>query len=75
MESHMTLTIALKKAITDSSVSLYRIAKDSGVDASTLSRFMSGERDLQLSTADKLAAFFSLEVAQRTKPARKRRPK
>jgi transcriptional regulator with XRE-family HTH domain len=68
------VTHALKRAIADSGLSLYQISKDTGVSASVLTRFMNGERDIQLSTADKLAEFFSLQISI-PKPTRKNRAK
>lgn len=51
-------------AATDSGVTLYRIAKDSGVSFTALSRFVSGERrDIRISTAEKLAAYFGLSLS------------
>ncbi len=48
--------------------SVYRVAKDSGVSQPVVQRFVSGERDLRLQTADRLAAFFGMEL---TRPQRK----
>ena len=53
---------ALHEAIDGSGLTMYRIAKDAGLDFSTLSRFCHGERDLKLESADKLAEYFNLEV-------------
>lgn len=71
----MTLTESLKRAIADSGLSHYRISKETGVDASVLDRFVSGERDITLSTADKLAAFFKIDVKLSKPPTRTRRRK
>lgn len=46
-------------------VSLYRIAKDSGVDYAALLRFTSGQRGLNLDSAAKLAEFLNLELRPR----------
>jgi len=43
-------------------MSLYALAKRSGVDKGQLSRFMAGERDFQLTTADKLCKALGLEL-------------
>jgi len=53
---------SLRQAIDRSGLTMYRIAKDAGLDFSTLSRFCHGERDLKLESADKLAEYFNLEV-------------
>jgi predicted transcriptional regulator len=56
-----TVTDQLRKAIAESGMTLYRVAKDSQVDHATLHRFMAGQ-DLRLSTVDKLAAYLGLEM-------------
>jgi plasmid maintenance system antidote protein VapI len=58
-----TLTDQLKAAIERSGLSIYAISKGSGVAQPVLSRFMAGERDIRMATADKLAAFFGLRLA------------
>ena len=56
---------ALRQAIRDSGLTLYRIAKDSGVDYSTLHRFMKGTRAIHMRAADKLAEYLGLELTRR----------
>lgn len=63
---------ALRRAIDESGLTMYRIAKDAGLDFSTLSRFCHGERGLRLESADKLAEYFNLEVRQPKKSKRKK---
>ena len=58
----------LRQAVLDSGLSVYRIAKDSGVPQSALQRFITGHRDLRLETASKLAAYFGMRL---TKPQSK----
>ena len=65
-------TDALHEAIDGSGLTMYRIAKDAGLDFSTLSRFCHGERSLKLESADKLADYFCLEVRQPKKAKRKK---
>ena len=55
------LSDALKKAIRKSEKSVYQIAREAGVSPIVISRFLSGERDIRLATADKLAE--TLELA------------
>ena len=57
-----TIAAELRRAIADSGETLYRVAKDSGVDYSTVYRFMSGKQTLTLDTADKLAAYLGLRL-------------
>ncbi len=45
----------LRRAIRDSGLTHYRLAKDSGVSATILDRFMSGERGISFVTAAKIA--------------------
>ena len=60
----MAISEQLREAIRNSGLSVYRIAKDSGVPQQTLQRFMTHERDVRLAqTADKLASYFKLELA------------
>lgn len=67
-KSNATLTDVLRRAILDSDVTMYGIAKGSGVDRASLTRFRDGDRSLRLDKADKLAAFFGLEL----KPAKRK---
>ncbi|HEX8916278.1 MAG TPA: hypothetical protein VF796_28265 [Humisphaera sp.] len=46
-------------------VSRYRIAKETGVEQSALSRFSRGLAGLDLSSVDRLAAFLGLELVDR----------
>jgi transcriptional regulator with XRE-family HTH domain len=63
----------LRRAIERSGKSRYRIAQESGVAEAVLSRFVHGERDLRLDTADKLCAALGLRVV--IEPKGKRRAK
>ena len=53
---------ALKAAIAKSGLTHYALAKVTGVTAGQLDRFMSGERDLRLSSAAAIAAALGLEL-------------
>jgi transcriptional regulator with XRE-family HTH domain len=68
----MSLTGELRDAIESSGVTLYRIAKDSGVSYAVLHRFANGERQIKLDSADKLADYFGMRLM---KPKRSRPPK
>jgi len=61
----------LKLAIKQSGLTHYRIAKDAEITPEQLDRFMSGERDLRLSSADKVASCLGLGL----RPATKRKAK
>jgi transcriptional regulator with XRE-family HTH domain len=56
---------ALRRAITGAPVSRYRIARDTGVEQSALSRFVKGRRSLDLTTVDLLADYLGLELVKR----------
>ena len=66
-----TLAGHIRDAARRSGLSVYRIAKETSVDQSTLNKFLMGTRDnLRLDVADRLFRFFKLRV---THPSRKRR--
>ena len=70
------LADTLRKAIRDADVTIYRIAKDIDVASTVIARFNKGERDLTVTTAQKLCDYFDLELRPREKakrPARRRR--
>jgi DNA-binding phage protein len=54
---------ALRSAIQSSSKSVYQICKDAGISQIVVSRFLSGERDIRLATADRLAKTLGIELA------------
>lgn len=55
-------TDALHIAIKASGMTPYAICKATGVSQAVLSRWLSGERDIKLTTADKIAAGLGLTV-------------
>jgi hypothetical protein len=57
------LSEALRKAIRESGKSVYQIAKESDVSPIVISRFLSGDRDIRLATADKMAEAMGLNVS------------
>ena len=60
-----SLTEALRRVIADSGLSHNSIAAKTGVQRMSIVRFLNGTQSLRLDAADKLAAFFGLEVVQR----------
>ena len=54
---------ALKQAIRASGKTPYQIAQDAGISEAVLSRFLTGERDIRMATADKLAEALVLKFA------------
>ncbi|MCE9546105.1 MAG: helix-turn-helix transcriptional regulator [Planctomycetia bacterium] len=61
----MTLTEQIKSMVIESNLSLYRIAKDSEIPYPQLYRFATGDRGMNLATAEKLCSYFSVRL---TKP-------
>lgn len=59
-----TLSEELRAAIADNSLSINRLAIESGVDQAVLQRFVTGERDLRLGSAEKIAAYLGLHLAK-----------
>lgn len=55
----------LKDAIANCGVTRYRIAKDTEIEESALSRFMSGKRGLSMEAIDRLLDYLGLEVVER----------
>jgi hypothetical protein len=68
----MKLSERLRKAVITSEKTRYAIAVGSGVDHAVLRRFMRGERDIKLTTAEHLAEYLDLELVQAKKPKAKR---
>jgi hypothetical protein len=60
------LSQALRDALRTSDKSVDQLAQDSGVSPIVLSRFLSGERDIRMATADKLADALGLTLARGT---------
>lgn len=61
-----TISEQLRAAVYDANangVTNYRIAKDCDVSQSTLSKFMHGQRDLNMASIDKLCRYLRLELA------------
>jgi transcriptional regulator with XRE-family HTH domain len=54
----------LRKAIRDSGLSYYRLARECGVTDGALSRFMRDERDLTARSMDRICGFLGLELRQ-----------
>lgn len=64
---------AIREAIQKGDKSLNRIARDTGIATSGLSRLMSGERGLSMDAAEQLAKYLGLEITIRPKRWRKGR--
>ena len=62
MKKPKLITDTLRAAIKASGLTHYAVAKLANVTPSQIDRFMTGERDLRLSTAAAIAAALSLEL-------------
>jgi len=56
------ISAQLKREIKRSDMSRYEIASRSAVDQASISRFLSGERDLTLRSAEAIAMVLNLEL-------------
>ena len=66
-----SLAAILRDTARRSGLSVYQIAKESGVDQSTLNKFLNGDRNnLRLDVADRLFKFFGLRVTRQPKRRR-----
>ena len=57
-----SLSELLRRSIRESGRSVEEIASDAGVSPIVIARFVSGERDIHMATADRLAHSLGLEV-------------
>lgn len=57
-----TFSELLRGAIRDSGRTIDELAKEAGLSAALLGRFLSSERDIHMTTADRLATILGLEV-------------
>ena len=58
-----SLSEAIRTAIRESDKSVYQIAQDANISQIVISRFLSGQRNIRLGTADKLAAVLRVKLA------------
>lgn len=63
----------IRKAIETSGHTRYRIAKETGIAASQLSRLVNSKAEFSVESIEKLADFLGLEIVVRPKQHRKKR--
>ncbi len=71
------LRYQLREIVEARGLTAYALGKRAGVDPGVVSRFLTGERDIRLETADRLAAVLGLrlvEVGTKGKAGRRVRP-
>jgi hypothetical protein len=61
----------IRAAVETCGMTRYRIAKDTGIDAAVLCRFVQGQVGLSMDTLDKLAECIGLHVFSERKPRAK----
>ena len=65
----------IRGAVQNCGKTRYRIAKETGIDAATLCRFVQGQVGLSMDSLDKLADCIGLHVASKHKPRKGRKTK
>ncbi len=58
------LTGQLKEIIASRELTAYAVGQASEVDTAVIARFLSGERDIRMETADKIAAALGLRLVE-----------
>ena len=65
MSKEVSLADHIRAAAQESGMSVYQIAKETGLDQSALNRFLNGTRDnVRLDVANRLFEFFELRVVR-----------
>jgi transcriptional regulator with XRE-family HTH domain len=65
------LTDQIRQAIDDSSLTRYRIAKETGISESALAQFYNGRRGLSMEALNALGEFLQLKIMLGRKPSKK----
>ena len=71
MKRSQLITDQLRKAIDDSGLTRYEIAKKSGIDESALAKFYNGHRGLSMDALNALGEFLQLKITLGRKPNKK----
>lgn len=66
----MALLNDIRDVMDSSGITRYRVAQETGLSQSLLSRVMSGERALSIATAEALLDYFGYEIVVRPKSKR-----
>ena len=72
-EGKHTLSRQLRDVIESRGLTAYALGKQAEVDATVIGRFLSGERDLRMATADRIAAALGLRLVEVAQPKGKGR--
>jgi plasmid maintenance system antidote protein VapI len=65
--ANQPISDALRQAIADSGMAHVALERATGVKRQSIAKFLRGERSLRLDMADRLVAFFGLELRPKTK--------
>ena len=71
MPNKLPITDVLRRVIDESGVSHKALERETGVKRQSIMRFMRGDQSLRLDMADKLVAYFGLELTSSGKANRK----
>jgi plasmid maintenance system antidote protein VapI len=63
--STTSITDQLRRTIVESGIAHQQLERETGVSRMSIGRFVSGQRSLRLDMADRLAAYFGLELTER----------
>jgi len=63
---HSLLSAQIRQAVRECGMSMLAVARAVETDKATMSRFLSGERGLRLSTIDKLGTLLGLRIVARS---------
>lgn len=56
------LTDQLREAVSSADVTVYRIAQETGIDKSALSKFLNGQRGLSMTAMDAIGNYLGLRI-------------
>jgi plasmid maintenance system antidote protein VapI len=71
-QSHSPITDILKDAIVKSGIPYKALERETGVERSSIQRFVDGRQSIRLDKADRLAAYFSLSLTHDPKSVRRK---
>jgi len=64
-ESKAPLSDLLRRTIAESGISYNALQRETGVTRASIMRFVRGDQSIRLDVADRLAAYFGLELIKR----------
>lgn len=64
----MGISETIEKAIKESGISQYKICRDTGIEKSTLSRFMTHQQELRMPNLEKLLIYFGYQLIRGNGP-------